>query len=98
MWFKLNASGHPRFQLPGFSSFSSRFSLRERFITSLEGRFPTLSRFDGPVGAAFEGRYAAVEDTASGLPENAETFRGVYPQTVTIWEPALAGRRRGVTS
>ncbi len=55
------------------------------------GPVPYVISFDGPVGAAFEGRYAAVENTASGLPENAETFRATYPHSVTIWEPRWQG-------
>lgn len=55
------------------------------------GPVPYTVHFDGPAGATFEGRYAAVSDVSLGLPENAETFRASYPHTVTLWEPRWQG-------
>ena len=55
------------------------------------GPVPYTVYFDGPTGAAFEGQYAAVADTTRELPENAETFRATYPNTVTLWEPRWSG-------
>lgn len=55
------------------------------------GPVPYFIYFDGPVGAAFEGQVAALEDTSAGLPEDAETFRATYPHTVTLWGPRWQG-------
>ena len=55
------------------------------------GPVPYTVHFDGPVGATFEGRYAAVTDLSGGLPKDAVTFRSSYPHTVTLWEPRWRG-------
>ena len=55
------------------------------------GPVPYYIHFDGPSGATFQGRYAAVDDAAAGLPKDAETLRGTYPQTVTLWGPRWQG-------
>ena len=57
----------------------------------LGGPIPYYVQFSGPVGVAFEGRYALLNDTDVGLPEDAATVRGSYPQTIRLWGPRQGG-------
>lgn len=56
------------------------------------GPVPYSVHFGGPSGAEFEGRYA-VSDGDAAVP--GESFRSVYPHTVTVWSPR---QRRVVAS
>lgn len=56
------------------------------------GPVPYSVHFVGPTGAEFEGRYA-VSDGDAAVP--GESFRSVYPHTLTVWSPR---QRRVVAS
>lgn len=55
------------------------------------GPIPYFIHWEGPPGAAFEGRYEVISDAADMSPGGGQ-FSSSYPYTVTVW----GSRRQGV--